>query len=220
MKSYWVSLRGTRYCFYVLLFIALLVNGNTAHADQEIPEYRTANQDPKGTGMQLVTFQPEMLLLPFEVKYPESWYVREEFGGVPSLFISREPILAETDQYKVGMTIYYHIDFFAPQKEDPNSALGQMAESVVKIRTWEGTKEGILKTFSEPGKQILSQGDAALSGQAGFRVEWKNEQTHVITYYVKAGNHLMLWTLEAPPDEFEKYSSAFKQMVEEFKFTR
>jgi hypothetical protein len=197
----------------------MLLASIPSHAE-ETPGYRTANQDPKGTGMKLVTFQPKMLLLPFEVKYPESWYVREEFGGVPSLFISREPILATADQYKVGITIYYHIDFFVPQKEDPNSPLGQMAESVIKVRTWESTKESFLKGGSEQGQRIISKEDTTLSGQPAFRIEWQTDQVRTITYCVKAGNHLMLWTLEAPPNEFEEYSPVFKQMVEVFQFTR
>ncbi len=205
--------------FAVLLFVPLLLVGTLARAG-ETPGYRTANQDPKGTSMQLVAFQPKMLLLPFEIKYPEKWHVREEFGGVPSLFISREPILATTDQYKVGIAIYYHTDFFVPQKEDPNSSLGQMAESVIKVRTWESTKESFLKSSSEQGRRIISKEDTTLSGQPAFRIEWQTNQVRTITYCVKAGNHLLLWTLEAPPNEFEEYSSVFKQMVEVFRFTR
>ena len=203
----------------ILVSIAMLLISIPSQAE-EIPGYRTANQDPKGTSMQLVTFQPKMLLLPFEVKYPESWHVREEFGGVPSLFISREPILATTDQYKVGIAIYYNIDFFVPKKEDPNSPAGKMAESVITIRTLESTKENLLKSSSEQNRRIISKEDLTLSGQLAFRIEWQTDQVRTITYCVKAGNHLMLWTLEAPPDEFEEYSPVFKQMVEVFRFTR
>ncbi len=39
------------------------------------------NQGPKGDSMKLVPFTPLMMDAPFQIQYPEKWYVREEYAG-------------------------------------------------------------------------------------------------------------------------------------------
>ena len=72
----------------IILFIGIVLISSAAHA-----EMQQAVQEPKGKGMELVEFKPKLSEYPISIKYPASWYVREEYeeGSAPSLFITREP---------------------------------------------------------------------------------------------------------------------------------
>jgi len=202
-----------------LIFICiaiLLINTNVFGADR--PNF--AVQEPKSNSMELTYFVPGLIKFPFEIKYPGAWYIREEVAGnIPCLFFTREPIRKEGDRYNVGASLLYNIGYFA-SKEPSDSILGQMAQTVIKMRDWDESKKQFVESLEKNGNSIISQADVTISGQPSLRVEYESKTARITTIYIKAGNHLLTIIFEAPPQEYEQYKDIFEKMLNSFFFTR
>lgn len=200
----------------IILGIALLsFCQNVYSADNN----RYVIQEPKSDTMELVSFVPQKINFPFEIKYPAKWYVREETVGMPSLFLTREPIRTDTDRYTVGASLLYNIAFFS-SREPSNSALGQTADFVIKIKDWDESKKQFIEGLKEGGNTIISQSDVTISGQPALRVEYKSKTLHAITFYIRVGVHLLAVTFEAPPNEYGQYKDVFDKILSSIFFTR
>jgi len=172
-------------------------------------------QEPKGDTMDLVDFTPTKINMPFVIKYPAKWYVREAIGGMPSLFISREPIRDISDKYKVGLGAFYNQDYFI-SRESPDTKLGQMGKTVLKARSWKKDKKEFVENLKRDGFNIISQSDIKISGQPALRIQYKSSVSEVTSLYVKLGKDLLMLFFEAPPDEYGNYKAIFEQMIDSF----
>ena len=182
-------------------------------------EMRFEIQEPKGPTMNLVPFTRKLIDFPFELKYPEKWYVREEFSGVPSVFISRESIKSVTDKYLVGMGLYYAIGYFV-SKEPPDSKIGKLAEHVVKIVDWDESNRRYVQDTLKEGNVLISQSPLVISDQPAFRLDYESKTARIIALRIKAGNHLLMATFEAPLEQFDRYKGVFEQMIASLHFIR
>lgn len=196
--------------------VILLINANLFGADR--PSFTT--QDPKSDTMELTYFVPSLIKFPFEVKHPAAWYVREEVAGnMPCLFFTREPIKKEGDRYFVGASYLYNVGYFA-SKEPSDSALGQTARMVIRMRDWEESKKQFTESLKKDGDAIISQSDTMVSGQPALRVDYESKNARVTTIYIKVGTHLLTMTFEAPPQEYNQYKDIFEKMLSSLFFTR
>ena len=199
----------------ITLALLLWINVQSGFAS----ETRFEIQEPKGPTMDLVPFTRKLIDFPFELKYPEKWYVREEFLGVPSVFISREPIKSATDKYLVGMGLYYAIGYFV-SKEPPDSKIGKLAEHVVKIVDWDESNKRYVQDTLKEGNVLISQSPLVISDQPAFRLDYESKTARITTLRIKVGNHLLLAIFEAPSKEFAQYKDVFEQMIASLHFTR
>lgn len=180
---------------------------------------RFSVQEPKSNTMELVSFAPQMINFPFEIKYPAKWYVREEIAGMPSLYLTREPIRSDTDRYLVGVSLLYSISYFS-QREPSDSTLGQAAELVVKIRDWNESKKQFIKGLEEAGNTVISQADITISGQPALKVHYESKNVRAMVLYIRVGVHLLVMTFEAPPQEYEQYKEVFDKIGNSFFIAR
>lgn len=175
--------------------------------------------EPQGTTMELVDFTPQVINYQSNIKYPAKWYAREETVGVPSLFITREPLKETTDRYKVGASIYYRMNYFISQ-EPPDSAMGKTAKAVLKVIDWEKDKQQNIEFWKNEGQTVIAHSDFSVSGQPALRIEHEAKNYRAITVYIKAGIHMIVMTFEAPVHEFELYRNSFEEMIKAFSFKK
>ena len=172
-------------------------------------------QEPKGDTMELVDFVPVKIGLPFNIKYPAKWYVRETVENAPSLYITREPIRNVEDKYKVGVAAIYSADYFI-SREAADTKFGKMAKAVLKAKNWVEDKKGFVQNLKQNGFTILSQSDIKISDQPALRVEYKSILAQVTILYVKLGKDLLMIFFEAPPGEYGAYRDTFERMINSF----
>jgi len=199
-----------------LLGSIILIFGTNLYCADDI---RFEIQEPKGETMELVPFAHKLINFPFVIKYPEKWYAREEFAGIPSLFLTREPIRNITDRYTVGMGLFYQIDYFISQ-ESPDSKLDQIAKTVVKVIDWNEAKKRFIESIKDVGNTNISQSELTITNQPALKVEYESKVLHTVTLYVKVGNHLLTMTFEASSQEYGQYKDIFEEMIKSFSFTR
>ena len=172
--------------------------------------------EPKGNTMELVEFTPTKINLPFNIKYPAMWYVREVPVETKSLFLSREPIREINDTYKVGLGVFYHEDYFIRQ-EPADSKMGRMGKAVLKAIKWKEDKTRFIEDLKKSGYTILSKAETEILNQPTLRVEYKNDEiTRVTMLYIKVGKELLMLFFEAPPREYDEYKDTFEKMIKSF----
>lgn len=169
--------------------------------------------------MDLVDLTPHLINYQSNIKYPAKWYVREDAAGIPSLFITREPLRVMTDRFKVGSSFYYRMNYFITQ-EHPSSNVGNMAKAVLRVVDWEKEKQRNLEFWKNEGHAIISHSDIFISGQPALRIDHETTSYRAITIYVKAGINLVVMTFEAPIQEFDSYKNTFEEMVKYFSFKK
>jgi len=201
--------------FFIFSVISLMFVNSGNCADSS----RFAVQEPKGDTMELVSFAPQKINFPFEIKYPAKWYVREDAIGMPSLFLTREAIKNDTDRYSVGVSLIYNVNYFS-ERQPPSSVLGQTAGSVIRIRDWEESKKQFIEGLQQAGNNVISQSTITISGQSALRVDFESKNLRATTLYIKVGIHLLAITFEAPPEEYKQYKDIFDKMLNSFFITR
>lgn len=169
-------------------------------------------QEPKGKTMDLVNFTPVKINLPFNIKYPANWYVREEVADMSMVCISREPIKEMNDKYYVGFSGMYQPNYFI-SREPAYTALGKTAKAVVKTVDWDKDKARFVDSLKQNGYDILSQSEVTLSNQPALKIEYTSSVVKVKMLYINLGTGLLTLLFEAPPAEYNQYSEIFEQMI-------
>ncbi|MCF7908670.1 MAG: hypothetical protein K9L86_07375 [Candidatus Omnitrophica bacterium] len=176
-------------------------------------------QEPKGSNLDLVSFEEKLVDFPFIIKYPAKWYVREETSGLMSgLFISREPVLKVEDQYKTGVGIYYLENYFF-RTASPDSEWGKGAKSVHYVPNWDEQKNIYLTSLKEQGCVIFSAVDTMVSTYPSLKIEFQSKDSRIITYFIKKDFDLINLLLEAPVKEFAGYQKLLESIVNSFQIT-
>ncbi|MFH0731724.1 MAG: hypothetical protein V2A72_02230 [Candidatus Omnitrophota bacterium] len=212
------------YIFYIA-FVDSFVFADAINTEQGNDPAKRAIyivQEPRGATMDLVLFKPKKLKLPYAIKYPSQWYAAEIIVGAPTVLLSREPIRKQSDEYKMGIAIYYMTNYFR-QVLPRDSELGKMAKVVISVEDWEQSKNRFLAGFQKQADvNILSKTDITLSDLPAFKVEYQvvnpYDKLQVVAYFIRAGNHLLNLIYEAPISEFEEYREIFEAAISSFKF--
>lgn len=168
-----------------------------------IARVQVANQIPKGKTMKLTMFTPQMMDAPFDIKYPESWYAREEYygRGRAEIYLTREKIDKAEDKYFVGASIAAY--------ENKYSSDGPF-ESKAALVLLDLKKE----------MEILNAEDAKVGDRRATKVWVENETRKGIIIILPIGRHLYLLSCDALKEEFSNYEEIFEKIIKSFKWRK
>ena len=160
-------------------------------------------QEPKGSSSRLVDFTPVMMDSPYSIKYPENWYVREEYFGKGNarVYFSREPIVKQEDVYQVGIGVTALPDYFAGNT-DP----------------WEDQMDHFLKALEKSGYKASSKEVIKISGRKAMKYLLEGHDKKAIALNLKIGNHLFFFEFRTPQSEFNDYESTFNEIFNSLKW--
>ena len=208
-----------KYAMRILFILICLISLTTTIGFAQDVRYEV--QNPKGESMDIVPFNYKLFNFQFHIKYPAKWYASEEYyAGKTTLFLTREPVKSVSDIFKVGVSLAYELNFFL-QQEPSNTKLGKMAKAAFRTRPWNDVKKELLENMKKrPNIRSITSKDITISGQPTFQVDYESDIVKMATYYVKAGVHLLVITVEAPPSEFAEYEKTFKDMIDSFSFSK
>lgn len=168
---------------------------------------------PQSETMDLVDYKATILRVPFFMKYPGAWHVREERNGITAVFFTKERIFGAHDEFTAGVSVriipgYYKTeDIRQSQKEE-----------------WEEDARRLMLMHSVAAhndeQEVLSLEEKTFLDRPTVVVEVKKKKVNVqtIMYHIKNKNDLMQIMFTAPTPEFETFRPVFLNMIGSFRF--
>ena len=156
--------------------------------------------------------------LPIGFGYPQGWHVKVDNTQTPTVFVSREPVIKESDVFKVGVTAMYLKNYLMVDATVDAVIQELPTEKVIMIKEWDEVKNGFLNNMNAEGLRVNSSNDFSISGRKAFRMEVEGEKVKQIAVFVNDGAHMLLMTLEAPPGEYDTYKNVFDEMIKSLGF--
>jgi len=207
-----------------IILIFLMCSCSVAFAEEK---FGVLNQEPVSSSLELVDLKTRLVDLPFDIKYPGMWYVREEhqkLGGnnvqAPSVFISREPVRKMSDIFKVGITICNYQNFFV-SVASPDTEIGRMGKHVFMVREWEEAKKSFVESYKDmPGSNIIFSEEIDFSGYPAMRIVLHNGDIEVENINIKFGVDLYLIVCEMALAEKDRYKEVFDKVVRSIVFKK
>jgi len=173
-------------------------------------------QQPKGESMDLVPFTAKMVNLPFTIKYPAKWYVREEAARIPGVYLTQEILADRQNGYSAGMSAFYKEDYFIRKALVPGmDKPGKVAFRVIK---WDENKQQYVEYLKSQGNNILSTEDIKLAGQPALKINYEHGDKRTCELYVKVGKDLIMISFDASKEGYENYEKLFEDMIASFAF--
>jgi len=203
-------------CFSILTFVFF------AHA--AIDEVRSHVQEPKGASLRLIPFESHLIMFPFKLNYPESWYVREEvIGSQPAVLFTKEPVMQVYDRFNTGVGIYFFQDYLVLdllQQIKSGRVISAEDQARAIEESWTKEKRKLSDSLKADGFTVVKEGETVVSGKPAIFVEYKNDKLHAVAYKIKGGVHLVSITLESTPENFEELRPTLREVIASFEFTR